>query len=45
MKLEKFTTEELLRNYERLCKRQYSSTDKDAGHKEKVKKELLRRLG
>jgi hypothetical protein len=45
MRLEKLTTEELLKNYERLCKRDYSFTKKDAEYRGKVKEELLKRFG
>ena len=46
MNLEKLTNEELLKSYERLAKRpQHYLTDEDAEYKEKVKEELLERLG
>lgn len=46
MNLEKLTIEELLKSYERLAKRpQHDLTDGDAEYKEKVKEELLKRLG
>ena len=46
MNLEKLTNEELLQSYERLAKKlQYYLTDEEAEYKEKVKEELLERLG
>jgi hypothetical protein len=46
MNLEKLTNEELLKIYERLAKRaRHYLTDEDAEYKEKVKEELLERLG
>ncbi|WP_338452475.1 hypothetical protein R4Z09_11670 [Niallia oryzisoli] len=45
MNLEKLTNEELLKTYERLTKSlENHLTDKDADYKEKVKKELLKRV-
>jgi hypothetical protein len=46
MNLEKLTNEELLKNYERLAKRpQDYLTDEEAEYKEKIKEELLKRIG
>ena len=46
MNLEKLTIEELLKGFEKLAKMpQHYLTDDDAEYKEKVKEELLKRLG
>jgi hypothetical protein len=46
MNLEKLTIEELLKRYERIVNRRHSDlTSKDVEYKEKVKEELLKRLG
>lgn len=46
MNIGELTNEELLKTYERLVKQlQRRFTDRDANYKEKVKEELIKRLG
>jgi hypothetical protein len=44
MNLKKLTNEELIKSYERLCKR-HQKTKEDIEYKKKVKEELLKRFG